>query len=144
RHARSGHQRTAGQPRGSVPALPLSHDHELRRRLSEGPQPDAGDRQDQGADGPAHRLRADPGARTAMERGTRDRLQWKCRRGLLELDLVLSQFLKRQVPEMSAADLAAFNELLDYPDTELWDFGSGGSERFDPRFGGVMSRLRTT
>ncbi|HTL25506.1 MAG TPA: succinate dehydrogenase assembly factor 2 [Burkholderiales bacterium] len=79
-----------------------------------------------------------------MERVTRDRLQWKCRRGLLELDLVLSQFLKRQVPEMSAADLAAFNELLDYPDTELWDFVSGRSERFDPRFGGVMSRLRTT
>ena len=46
---------------------------------------------------------------------------WKCRRGLLELDLVLTRFLERQVPGLSSAELAAFDELLDYPDTELWD-----------------------
>jgi antitoxin CptB len=79
-----------------------------------------------------------------MERIPRDRLIWKCRRGLLELDLVLTQFLERQVSTMSAADLAAFDELLDYPDTELWDVVSGRSERFDPRLGGIVSRLRAT
>jgi antitoxin CptB len=79
-----------------------------------------------------------------MERVRRDRLQWKCRRGLLELDLVLSQFLERQVAAMSASELAAFDELLDYPDTELWDVVSGRSDRFDPRLGGVVSRLRAT
>jgi antitoxin CptB len=79
-----------------------------------------------------------------MERIQRDRLIWKCRRGLLELDLVLTQFLERQVSTMSAADLAAFDELLDYPDTELWDVVSGRSERFDPRLGGIVSRLRAT
>ena len=79
-----------------------------------------------------------------MERIRRDRLMWKCRRGLLELDLVLMQFLERQVPELSSADLAAFDELLDYPDTELWDVVSGRSERFDPRLGGIVSRLRAT
>ena len=79
-----------------------------------------------------------------MERIRRDRLMWKCRRGLLELDLVLSQFLERQASTMSPADLAAFDELLDYPDTELWDVVSGRSERFDPRLGGIVSRLRAT
>ena len=79
-----------------------------------------------------------------MERIRRDRLMWKCRRGLLELDLVLTQFLERQVPELSSAELAAFDELLDYPDTELWDVVSGRSERFDPRLGGIVSRLRAT
>ena len=79
-----------------------------------------------------------------MERARRDRLQWKCRRGLLELDLVLSQFLERQAADLSTADLAAFDELLDYPDTELWDVVSGRSDRFDPRLGGVVSRLRAT
>ena len=79
-----------------------------------------------------------------MERIRRDRLQWKCRRGLLELDLILSQFLERHAPGLSAADLAAFDELLDYPDTELWDVVSGRSERFDPRLGGIVSRLRAT
>ncbi len=78
-----------------------------------------------------------------MERARRDRLQWKCRRGLLELDLVLSQFLE-QAAAMPAAELAAFDELLDYPDTELWDVVSGRSDRFDPRLGGIVSRLRAT
>jgi antitoxin CptB len=77
-----------------------------------------------------------------MERIRRDRLIWKCRRGLLELDLVLSQFLERQASTMSPADLAAFDELLDYPDTELWDVVSGRSDRFDPRLGGIVLRLR--
>jgi antitoxin CptB len=79
-----------------------------------------------------------------VERIQRDRLQWKCRRGLLELDLVLAQFLERQAPAMSAAELAAFDELLDYPDTELWDVVSGRSDRFDPRLGEIVSRLRAT
>ena len=78
-----------------------------------------------------------------MERARRDRLQWKCRRGLLELDLVLTQFLE-QAAAMSASELAAFDELLDYPDTELWDVVSGRSDRFDPRLGGIVSRLRAT
>ena len=38
RHARPGDQRAPRQPRGSVPAVPLPFDHELRRRLPEGPQ----------------------------------------------------------------------------------------------------------
>ena len=79
-----------------------------------------------------------------MERIQRDRLTWKCRRGLLELDLVLADFLERQVPGLSRAELAAFDELLDYPDTELWDVVSGRSDRFDPRLGGIVSRLRAT
>ena len=79
-----------------------------------------------------------------MERIRRDRLMWKCRRGLLELDLVLTRFLERQVADLSSAELAAFDELLDYPDTELWDVVSGRSERFDPRLGGIVSRLRAT
>jgi antitoxin CptB len=79
-----------------------------------------------------------------VDRVERNRLQWKCRRGLLELDLVLAQFLERQVPAMSAVELAAFDELLDYPDTELWDVVSGRSERFDPRLGEIVSRLRAT
>jgi succinate dehydrogenase / fumarate reductase iron-sulfur subunit len=33
------HVRPARQPRRPVPAVPLPHDHELRRRLPEGPEP---------------------------------------------------------------------------------------------------------
>ena len=39
-----------------VPPVPLPHDHELRGRLPQGPEPDEGDRQDQGTDGPPRGL----------------------------------------------------------------------------------------
>jgi antitoxin CptB len=73
-----------------------------------------------------------------MDRVARDRLQWKCRRGLLELDLVLEKYL-RQYPE--DPELAA---LLDLPDNDLWDIVSGRSERYDGRFAGIVARLRAT
>jgi antitoxin CptB len=71
-----------------------------------------------------------------MDRAARDRLKWKCRRGLLELDLVLEKYL-RQHPE--DPELAA---LLDLPDNDLWDIVSGRSERYDARFAGIVARLR--
>ena len=53
RQPRPGHQRAARQSGRPVPAVPLPHHHELRRRLPEGPQSDRGHRQDQDADGQA-------------------------------------------------------------------------------------------
>ena len=53
RLARRGDRRAARRPRGSVPPLPLPHDHELRADLPEGPEPGQGDRRDQEDDGGA-------------------------------------------------------------------------------------------
>ena len=87
RHARPGDQRAPRQPRGPVPPVPLPHDHELRRRLPEGPQPDA--RRS------ARSRTCWSSARSDATRLERERLKWKCRRGLLELDLVLERYLDR-------------------------------------------------
>jgi len=64
------------------------------------------------------------------------RLKWKCRRGLLELDLVLERYLQRTPYD------AELDELLDLGDNELWDIVSGRSDRYDARFGGIVARLR--
>ncbi len=71
-----------------------------------------------------------------MDRVRREKLKWKCRRGLLELDLVLQKYLKTN-PEDE--ELRA---LLDLPDNDLWDVVSGRSDRFDPGLEGVVARLR--
>jgi antitoxin CptB len=77
-----------------------------------------------------------------MERAF-DRLKWKCRRGLLELDLVLQAFLEKSVREGGLeADLQPLNELLDLPDNDLWDIVSGRSEGYEAKFGGLVARLR--
>ena len=101
RHARSGDQRTAGRPRRSLSLVPLPFDHELRRRLPEEPQSDAGDRQDQGHDGAA-------GGMTI----SRGRVRWHCRRALLELDLVLARFLENDFDQLSDAELLDLRDLL--------------------------------
>ena len=67
RQPRPGHRRAPGQPRRPVPPVPLPHHHELRRCLPEGPEPDQGDRQDQGNDGAARRL-SDAASRRRMTR----------------------------------------------------------------------------
>ena len=44
--------------------------------------------------------------------GDLDRIRWQCRRGLLELDLVLAAFLERQLDRLDAQQLEIFKELL--------------------------------
>jgi antitoxin CptB len=73
-----------------------------------------------------------------MERAF-DRVKWKCRRGLLELDLVLQKYLEKHFQEM---DLEQLNALLDLPDNDLWDIVSGRSEGYEAKYGGLVARLR--
>ncbi len=66
----------------------------------------------------------------------RHRLKWKCRRGLLELDLVLQKYLQMHPDDLSLAPL------LDLPDNDLWDIIIGRSERYERRFEETVARLR--
>jgi antitoxin CptB len=64
------------------------------------------------------------------------RLRWKCRRGLLELDLVLERYLSQNPGDSRLSDL------LDLPDNDLWDIISGRSDSYDVRFQDIVARLR--
>ena len=67
-----------------------------------------------------------------------DRIRWQCRRGLLELDLVLARFLERHLDNLSAVQLAAFQRLLQYPDNDLWDLASGKRTAPDPQTASII------
>jgi len=45
------------------------------------------------------------------------RLQWQCRRGLLELDILFERFLLRHYAELDADERHAFRSLLQQPDS---------------------------
>ena len=79
-----------------------------------------------------------------MERVARDRLNWKCRRGLLELDLVLARYLQRHGSSLRDPELVLLNELLDHADQDLWAIVSGRSERYAPRHAALVARLRAS
>ena len=70
----------------------------------------------------------------------RHRLKWKCRRGLLELDLVLAAFLEKYDPRGSEAE--GLSVLLDLPDNDLWDIVARRSEAYPPQLKAVVARLR--
>jgi succinate dehydrogenase flavin-adding protein (antitoxin of CptAB toxin-antitoxin module) len=77
-----------------------------------------------------------------MDRAAHDRLRWRCRRGLLELDIVLERFLKQYATGMGEEDLAALAGLLEFEDNDLWDVVNGRSERYDPKYRSIVARLR--
>ena len=64
-----------------------------------------------------------------------DRIRWHCRRGMLELDLVLSSFLDRHLEGLDRLRLDALHKLLDRPDPELFDLvmGCGQAEGEEER-----------
>ena len=54
-----------------------------------------------------------------------ERVRWRCRRGMLELDIVLERFIGQHYTSLDEAQHAVFNALLDMPDAELWDMITG-------------------
>lgn len=71
-----------------------------------------------------------------------NRVRWRCRRGLLELDLVLSSFVRNCYSDLSVEQQQAFRELLDYPDPELWDLVCARAEPASKAQSEVMEVLR--
>jgi succinate dehydrogenase flavin-adding protein (antitoxin of CptAB toxin-antitoxin module) len=71
-----------------------------------------------------------------MDAAARNRLRWKCRRGLLELDLVLERYLKENPDDPSLW------ALLDLPDNDLWDIVAGRSDAYDRKFEETVALLR--
>ena len=70
-----------------------------------------------------------------------DRIRWRCRRGLLELDIVLQRFLERRFDGLEPNDRRLFDELLDAPDNDLLDMALGRAEPA-PRYRAVVEMLR--
>ena len=52
------------------------------------------------------------------------RLAWRCRRGMLELDIVLQRFIQSHFDTLTNGELRQLDLLLDYPDNDFWDLVS--------------------
>ncbi len=70
-----------------------------------------------------------------------ERLRWRCRRGLLELDLLLAQFLERDYARLSAGERAALARLLERPDRELLDYCNRVSRPTDPELAALVDKI---
>jgi antitoxin CptB len=68
------------------------------------------------------------------------RLRWRCRRGMLENDLILARFLDRRGEALTETDAAALDRLLDLPDNDLWDLLCGRASA-DPALQPLLREL---
>ena len=58
-----------------------------------------------------------------------ERVRWRARRGLLELDIVLGRFIDTCYVKLDETERHVFEEMLDMPDNPLWDMIVGRAER---------------
>ena len=71
-----------------------------------------------------------------------DKIRWHCRRGLLELDLILERFNQRHLARLDAEQLARFTELLAFSDNDLLDLLMGRAPLPELRYKMVLELLQ--
>lgn len=50
-----------------------------------------------------------------------ERVRWRCRLGLLELDIILQRFVDEHYAKLDETEIRQFETLLDLSDNDLWD-----------------------
>lgn len=75
---------------------------------------------------------------TAADAG---QLRWRCRRGMKELDRLLSAFLERDFPSASAVEQSGFRELLELQDPVLYDYCLGRERPAAPHLAALIDRI---
>ena len=70
------------------------------------------------------------------------RLRWLCRRGMKELDVVLTRYLEHTYESAATSEQDQFRELLQMPDPDLYNLLLGRKTATDPEYAGFLQRLR--
>jgi antitoxin CptB len=69
------------------------------------------------------------------------RLRWRCRRGMQELDVLLSRYLEEQYPNASPVHRQAFRELLDSQDPLIYAYFLGRQAPPNPILSALIERI---
>ncbi len=70
-------------------------------------------------------------------------LRWQCRRGMLELDILLNAFLDTQYAQLSIIQRGTFEVLLSYPDQTLFELLMGKMASSNPAIAEIVKQVRT-
>lgn len=72
----------------------------------------------------------------------KSRLYWRCRRGMLELDYLLQNFLQKNYSKLTPIELESFGNLLQTPDALLLEYLMGRTIPLDPGINHVVQKIR--
>ena len=81
-------------------------------------------------------------SRSANDARRYDRLRWRSRRGLLELDVVLKDFLDRCYPRLTLAEQEAFEKLLTTSDETLLAYVQGKQNPPEKELMQLVTKIR--
>jgi antitoxin CptB len=70
------------------------------------------------------------------------RLRWLCRRGMKELDVVLTRYLEHTYESAATSEQDQFRELLQMPDPDLYNLLLGRDVADDPDLARFLRQLR--
>ena len=70
------------------------------------------------------------------------RLRWLCRRGMKELDVVLTRYLENTYESATTAEQIRFRDLLQMPDPDLYNLLLGRDVTDDPDLARFLQQLR--
>ena len=69
-------------------------------------------------------------------------LRWRCRRGMLELDIILNEFLDKAYNSLDQEEKNMLDQMLDYPDQLLFDMFLGHMESSDKGISALVTKIR--
>jgi len=84
-------------------------------------------------------MSADLAAKHSLTAGE---LRWRCRRGMLELDLILRSFVDKDMEQLTETELEVFDRLLDYPDQLLLELFLKQTLSSDKEISQLVERIR--
>lgn len=70
------------------------------------------------------------------------RLRWQCRRGMLELDALLGDFVEQHYLQLDKHEKEVFKEVLSLPDQLLFDYFFSNGKSIDKDVNNVIERIR--
>jgi antitoxin CptB len=77
-----------------------------------------------------------------MDDTTFKKLQWRCRRGMKELDVLMQGYLNEMYRDASAEEQQAFQALVEMPDPELYHYFIGKQSLENPQLAAVIDKIR--
>ena len=77
------------------------------------------------------------------------RLAWRCRRGMLELDIVLQRFVSEHFGSLTMAEMSQLDTLLELPDNVFWELIQGqasaaNAKGWATQHAAVLNKLRAS
>lgn len=72
----------------------------------------------------------------------RAKLFWRCKRGMLELDILLGRFMERYYDSLDKEELVLLEALLQEPDPDLYNWILGAEQHPDSSFHGLIHAIQ--